>query len=82
MNLPIFNTILWIAIFVILAIKTVHYFIRIRYKKLGNWVYFGQSKIIGSQTPESARAKKIQNTFTLILIFLLMVALFIEFLIR
>lgn len=79
-ELSIFERIILAAATLLILIKTAHFFRRIHRKNLFKWVYFDRYSIIGSQTPESARAKKTQNLFTLVVAILLLIALAIVFL--
>ena len=78
-ELSVLERIILAVVILLIVIKTAHYFKKIRRKNLFNWFYFGSYSIIGSQSPESARAKKTQNLFTLILLVLLLIALVIMF---
>ena len=79
-ELSIFERIILAAATLLVVIKTAHFFRRIRRKNLFNWVYFNKYSIIGSQTQRSARAKKTQNLFTLVVAILLLIALVVVFL--
>ena len=79
-ELSIFERIVLAAATLLIVLKTAHFFRRIRRKNLFNWVYFNKYSIIGSQSPRSARAKKTQNVFTLVVAILLLIALIILFL--
>ena len=79
-ELSILERIIIAAVIVLILIKTAHFFKRIRRKNLFNWFYFNTYSIIGSQSPKSAKAKKTQNAFTLILAVLILIALIIVFL--
>ena len=68
------SEIILIAAILLILIKTVHYFKTIRHRRLINWFYFGIYSIAGSHNPRSIKAKKIQNTLTLTLVFILAIA--------
>ena len=62
--------------------KTAHYFITIRRKNLNNWFHFNYHSIVNSQNERTVKAKKIQNTLTSVLMFLLILTVAASIIIR
>jgi len=61
---------LTISLFIL---KTAHFITRIRHRKLLYWFYFGSESIINSRNEQSAKAKKLQNTYSVLFFILLVV---------
>jgi hypothetical protein len=72
--------IILIALCVLIIVKTIHFFIAINRKNILNWFYFNKHSIYDSHNSKSAKAKKTQNILTIILAFILVIALLIELL--
>ena len=77
-ELTIFQTIILVAAAVVIIIKTIHFIARFRGKKIYRWLYFDNDSIFRSKSAESVRQKKLQNTFSLVLLalFFLLAILF------
>jgi len=77
-ELTIFQTIILIAAAVLMIIKTIHFIVRFRGKKIYRWLYFDNDRVFRSKSAESVKHKKLQNTFSLVLLalFFLLVILF------
>lgn len=69
-----------IAVVVLIIIKTIHFIISIHHKRILSWFYFNKFSINNSRDPRSAKAKELQNSFTLLLAFTALFALIILFL--
>jgi len=69
-----------IAAAALLIIKTIHFFVKFKGKRAIRWLYFSNASIIKSQSPETAKHKKIQNALTFVLIVLGFVLLILFFL--
>ena len=69
--LSLVETSIFIAVVLTLVLKTRHFILNIRRKKVLSWFYFSPFNIMNSYNDESARAKKIQNIYSLIAIILL-----------
>jgi len=67
-TLSILELILLPLSLIVFVIKTIHFLKKIRRKRLWYWFYFDYESIIISHTPESAKAKKLQNTFSALLL--------------
>ena len=63
-----------------LILKTIHFFSKIKRRKIIYWFYFTPVSIMGSRNRESAKAKKIQNNFSMIAMALILIAAVIMFL--
>jgi hypothetical protein len=81
-NLPTTVIVILTTALVLFFIKTIHFLIATHHKKLLNWFYFNKYSINTSHNFQSATAKKTQNILTLILAFVLVSALVMEFLTR
>jgi len=66
--LSILGLILLPLCLIVFVIKTIHFFKKIRRKRLWYWFYFDYESIIISHNPESAKAKKLQNLFSALLL--------------
>jgi hypothetical protein len=72
--------VIMIAAIALIIIKTVHFLIAINRKRILSWFYFNKFSINNSRDPQSAKAKKLQNSFTLMLVFTSLAALIMLFL--
>ena len=69
--LSLVETGIFIAAALTLILKTRHFIVNIKRKKVLSWFYFSPFNIMNSYNDESARAKKIQNIYSLVAIILL-----------
>ena len=79
-ELTVFQTIILVAAAIVIIIKTVHFIARFRGKKIYRWLYFDKDSVFRSKSAESVRQKKLQNTFSLVLLalfFLLMILFYL-----
>jgi hypothetical protein len=59
-------------------VKTIHFLTKIRRKRLLYWFHFDLDSIINSRSRESEKAKKLQNTFSVLLLVLILLTTFIS----
>jgi len=69
-TLSILESILLLLSLIVILIKTIHFLKKIRRKRLWYWFYFDYESIIVSHTQKSAKAKKLQNIFSALLLML------------
>ena len=79
-ELSILQTTLLITAAVLVIVKTIHFIVKFKGKRVVRWVYFNHASIIRSQSPVTARHKKIQNALTFVLIILCLVLAILLFL--
>ena len=79
-ELSILQTTLLITAAVLLVIKTILFIMKFKGKRIIRWIYFSQASIIRSQSPVTARHKKLQNALTFVLFMLCLVLALLLFL--
>jgi hypothetical protein len=76
MELSLLTQVFFYLTAIVFVSKTVHFVARIKRKKLFYWFYFDSDSIVNSRSLQSAKAKKLQNIFSVLLfIFVLVTAL-------
>jgi hypothetical protein len=68
------------VLWVLIIVKTIHFLKTTHRRKILNWFYFNKYSIYDSHNSKSAKAKKTQNILTVILAFLLVIAILMELL--